>query len=128
MEKTKKFRKGGIIGTITIIVTLLLGFSGGQLLNDDFFDSVYVCDVDERVGLFDELSVSGKTAYYFVDGEQKYNVCSGGVWVGLLDYIKIKNINPELFFRQKINSLNDISSSSAWLCSHEGCAPKNGRG
>jgi hypothetical protein len=78
----------GIIGTITT----LLVFGGIIVLSEDELDHAYYCDTNQRVGIFEYLSSTAKTGYWFEDGTRKQSTCTGSTWIPLRDYCESQGI------------------------------------
>lgn len=93
METSTKILSG-VLG----LVVLLAGLGGTIYLTTDEYDNAYVCTSSEKVGVFERLSSTGKTGYYTdSSGNQKYAVCTNGVWVHLSPYAQEKGLEPASF-------------------------------
>jgi hypothetical protein len=100
----------GVIGT----VLLLCGFGGSQLLDKDTVDNAYVCNVNDKVGIFEgnnrhpePLSDTKKSGYYINEfGEDKYSICRGGIWMPLIEFAKMNGVDPNAFLL-KVNEEAD---------------------
>jgi hypothetical protein len=78
----------GIVGTIS----MLLIFGGYLILTDDELDKAWYCDVNDRIGIFEYLSSTNKTGYWFEDGVRKQSTCTHSQWIPLRDYCEQQGI------------------------------------
>jgi hypothetical protein len=91
MATTKQF--GGILG----LVMLIAGFGGGLYVAPDDLSRAWVCNASQKIGMFDRVSSTAKTAYYVDAVGVERRVSCTGVWVKLVDYAKLKGVDPRLF-------------------------------
>ena len=94
MENKEKMISG-IVGLILIIA----GFGGSQLLTAEQLDNAYFCPLNEQVAVFDRLSSSLKTGYYFdAENIEQKVACRTGrtyqAWIPLKEYAATQGIDP----------------------------------
>ena len=107
MEDKKKL---GIIG----IIAVLLGSLGTTLV---YQDNTYVCPLTQQVGVFDHLSHSGKTGYWYINGTLERASCRSGhiyeAWIPIKQYVEDNN----LFTFATINK----TIGTQWTCNQTEC-------
>ena len=115
--------KAGLLGLITILAV----FGGTQYLEPSQLDKTYVCELTEQIGIFDRLSGTSKTGYYFEDGEEKRLACrigrTYGKWILIKEYCKDRGINVNDLLNKKIEF--NYRPGVKYKCSPNGCERMN---
>ena len=78
----------GVIGAVILIA----GLGGYILLTDEQLDNAYYCTSNEQVGIFEYLSSTDKTGYWYEDGVRKQSTCRNGYWIPLREYCEANEI------------------------------------
>lgn len=77
-----KYIRWGIIGVVTILAI----FGGYIVLSDDEIENAYYCTANSKVGIFESLSSTNKTGYWYEDNVRKQSTCVKGEWIYLKVY------------------------------------------
>ncbi len=98
VEKETKIWSG-LIG----LIGLLIGFGGSTYLSADTIDNTYVCNINEKLGVFDRLTSSHKSGYYIDElGDERRKVCTNGQWIPLNEYAKQKGVDPQTYLEPEV--------------------------
>lgn len=99
--ETKDKVIGGLIG----LVTILAAFGGNAYLNPEQIDKTYVCELNENLGIFDRLSGTSKTGYYWEGEVEKRVSCRVGMlygkWIPIKSYCEDKGVSIEELLKPK---------------------------
>jgi len=104
-----------------MIVSMLIGFGGNELLTEKQIQNTYICPLTEEVGVFDRLSGSEKTGYSLVNGIEEGFPCRIGrdyePWIPLLEYAESQGVDiSELIQKDTIKK-----DTSMVKCKQSGC-------
>ena len=114
---------GGLLGIFGLFSLIILSHS----LTTNEFSNAYVCIATEEVGIFyGGLSSTGLTAYPYLENRSVYKRCYSrngnytikSKWVSLLEYSKMKNIDPLEFL---YNRNDNLQISHKYICNLTEC-------
>lgn len=92
---------------IIAVLAIMAGFGGSLTLDQDSLDHAYICTINENVGVFDRLSSTNKTGYYFDEkGVEQSKVCRNGEWINLIDYAKMRGVDPLILLNKQDSTSN----------------------
>jgi hypothetical protein len=104
------------------LVTILAIFGGYLIFTDDELDKAWYCDINGRVALFEELSSTNKTGYWYEDGIRKQSTCTNSKWIPLRDYCESQGFpNCKGLDITPAPVLPDVYTGK-WLC-RDTCEP-----
>ena len=116
---------------VYLLVGILFGFGGTELLDEDMLEDVYVCTSNER--LYEctgnsysiaPLSVTAKSCYGTdADGQDRKNLCRNGVFMPIVDYAKAQGVDPMDLVKGTMNENEPIQKQSGQGITSENCVP-----
>lgn len=112
-----------------IVISLLAGYGGNELIDSSLYDDMYVCNVNDKVIYANgdpSLSSSGLTAYYLDEnGDRRGRRCTGGLWESLVVRAERDGVDPSVFLNNPVSPVSPPSSDGlireTWICSVDGC-------
>lgn len=83
-----KYIRWGIIGTIAALAI----FGGIIILTDDELDKAWYCPANTKIGIFENMSKTNVTGYWYIDGVRKQSTCTKSKWIPLREYCETQGI------------------------------------
>lgn len=99
-------------GIIAVSVFLLAGIGGTIILTQDELDHAYRCNTNGKVGVFESLSKTNSTGYWYVDGVKKQSTCTKGKWEYLKTWCETNNIKN--CGRVETTAQEDVYTGKYW--------------